>query len=220
MRNLILIVLLTLCAYSKAQDNNNEYSDLSEPDYKSLLKLNPVQAINGHFPILFEFFVTNKLTIELGVAATHLDYLYEADLLADPFDATQENRRGRFGYGFSGSVRYYVSDFSYAFDEWYVEAGFRSRQYYSTVRDCSDRSNDWIDESRLVNELRLIFGYSLEVDHNVVVDCFIGSGLRSQYLDRQVCIEDFSFSGLSTDPLNGLRVRPAMFMGFKVGVSL
>lgn len=220
MHRIILAVLLLICTFSRAQEEEESFYDPDEPDYKAVLKIEPVQAINGHFPVYLEVFVSKKFTIELGIAATQLDFLYEADILEDPFDATQENRRGKLGYGFSGSIRYYASDYSAAFDEWYLEAGIRSRQYYSKVRDCSDNSNRWLNESRFVNEFRLLLGYSLQIGDNLILDCYAGSGLRSQYLDRQVCIQDFTFSGLSSDPLNGLRVRPALFMGFKAAIAL
>jgi hypothetical protein len=180
----------------KADDASNP-NKIRETLQRNVFKLSILEILAGDFPVYYERGLNDMFSMEFGVGATFGDFMNDFGSLAF-FDPDSEIGI-QYGLSYSLALRFYPIDL---FEEFYVAAEFKSRNYRWTYFDHQ--------ESRRYRMPRLSLGYAYFYDNNLVFDYFLGVGLNNRSELRYSFIEDAVIQ-------KDFNPRPRLHAGFKIG---
>ena len=244
MKEAPLFVLLTLSAFFvNAQNypsnrNNNEnfvvYSKVGDKsnranpsNYRQLVKVDPLWVLEGNVPIFYERKINTKLSAEFSVGVTFKDYSYDLFRLIESQGDTV-TRTYQPGYSFSGSLKFYPSNYTEALEGFYIAPEIRYRYYSSEAQKFnlsntyvgtpSSNPNNFLQESMAFTDFKLVFGYVTYIDDVVPVEFYAGAGVRLSNLNRAYNVSDMA-GNTSTQIVPEVNSRPLLSMGLKIGMG-
>jgi hypothetical protein len=208
------IKVYTPSSNSISKTNSNDNS------YKWALKTDVLAFVSGEFPIIFEYRILPKLSIEGSAGATYALYPNQFSLSGDDEDESTQESKAAMGTAFRGAIKYYPSSDYDAIEGWFFGVQLynktTNRNYES---DSSDSDNLFAGkkDSKTKTGISLLIGKQIFQDSNVTFESYIGIGFAN--VSREYFSEDYD-STTSTYNLKSIETEktvPNFQLGLKIG---
>ncbi len=147
------------------------------------LKLNLGNLGRGIFMLNYERIISRDFSVEIGIGATTIDYLYLVSY--DETEYIQEEN----GIAFEANVRYYPNGADYL-DGTYFAPYFRYRSYkygYEAENSAGEYETEFFDAR--AKELAFLVGYQTE-SGNFLMDYYLGLGYKFSSFPESSYSED------------------------------
>lgn len=199
-----------------APADNYQFETANTEDYKYAVKINPLLILSGDIPFYFEYKLTKKLSAEVAVGPTIRNFWLEA--LNDEYYSATPINSNKIGRSLRAALRFYPSSTDEAIVGYYFAPEIMIRRFYSGSQFSDYSTNpttyrDFILESNQT-DFKMIFGYQDSFDSNLIIDYYIGFGLRSSEYET-VNDDSGSATYLTVDKVKG--VNPTFTLGLKLG---
>jgi hypothetical protein len=191
---------------------------------KNILKISPLDAFDGTFPIYFERVLSNRLTFEVGVGITTSTESFIAlrritTSNNDFYDGFHKSQTGAF---FKVGMRYYVSKRDDAPEGIYFGIEHQVKVFkfetYPFIEDGSGyyrSSTGPFQEAKVSNWdlFRFVIGYQSQRVSNFTWDPFVGIAYQKTSFEGWV-------KGENGSPVlsNESESKPVFLIGFKMGI--
>ncbi len=176
------------------------------------LKLNPLLLVRGDIPVYYEMSLSNRLSVELGVGLTAIDYLTSRNYNLDPDQDL--DYKIELGFSVRGGLRYYTSDYSYEPHGFYFGVTYRLQNFKSELTKINNFDNLSENIEAVNNDARFEIGFVNTFEEGVFIEPYIGIGFRSRDYDK-IIIDEFVYSINRTND-----IVPYFSIGAKIGFSL
>jgi hypothetical protein len=188
---------------------------------KNVIKINPLEVLDGSFPVFYERVIHPKFSVEVGLGVTTVSSTFAEFRSALSNSAFYDGFvKGKTGTMFKIGVRYYASKGDDAPEGSYFAAEYQVKKFnfdaYKMDINGSRISSAPYQATSVTNSdlLRLLFGYQYEGNSNFKWDTFIGLGWRTTTLNGWY-LNDNSKAVLGSVS----NVKPVFIIGFKLGVA-
>ncbi|MFZ5554251.1 MAG: hypothetical protein ACOZCO_14125 [Bacteroidota bacterium] len=194
------------------------YSSLGKkndsPEYSGAIKLSPLLAIVGDFPVFYEHVLKKKVSVEGGIGITYpnifMGGLFESNGFYENFD----ERKRKIGYSISTNIRLYPS---YVFDEFYFGVDIKYRSYLMELESCGSTSYQDKKETISTFDSKLLIGYITDVGSSAIIEYYFSFGLRNIVFDYYDCNTS---GGLTTlFKIKEENTIPHFSLGIKLGIG-
>ena len=178
-----------------AKDDYDYFEKKNNSNPKNVIKINPLEILNGTFPIFYERVVAPKVSVEVGLGVTAVSAFYSA--LQQELSNNQDYdglAKGKTGLMFKIGARYYAGRRDEAPEGPYLGVEYQVKKY---VYDAFPYTGGYRASSGPTQEasstdtdlLRILFGYQSDNSNNFSWDPYIGIGWRKHtfngwYLDE------------------------------------
>ncbi len=203
------------------QGDDYEYFEKKNSDNpKNVIKINPLDAISGSFPIYFERVLSNKFSVEVGVGLTATSE-WNITINQELFENSDYEgfHKGKTGLMFKIGARYYAGRGDDAPEGTYFALEYQTKNYkfdaYPIVN--GSRFQGALVESSVSNTdlIRILFGYQSEgSSSNFVWDPYIGIGWRKHTFNGWYEEENTSNAIFGEKS----EYKPIFLIGFKMGI--
>jgi hypothetical protein len=188
---------------------------------KNIFKINPLEAIDGAFPVFYERVLSPKFSVEAGLGVTTTSSTFGAlRTLLSESNEYEGLYKGKTGMMFKLGVRYYASKDDDAPDGTYFALESQIKQYKFDAYQYES-----IGGGRLVTGpynpttinntdiIRILFGYQSENTSNFTWDTYIGLSWRKHTFNGW-------YQDEGTRPVLGSisTYRPVFLCGVKIGI--
>jgi hypothetical protein len=205
-----------------AKDDYDYFEKKKSNQSKNVIKINPLEILNGTFPIFYERVVAPKISIEAGLGVTATSSAY-ASFLQEFYENGNYDGfyKGKTGLMFKIGARYYAGKKDDAPEGAYLGVEYQVKQYvfdaYPYVKGNTYRASQGpYQETKITNKdmVRILFGYQSDNSNNFTWDYYVGIGWRNQVFDGWH-LDDRSM------PVLGSRLssKPVFLIGLKMGVA-
>jgi hypothetical protein len=240
MRFSLLLVLTFLFIFSvdlKAQGLEDFYEQrLKEKPFNpgnNIIKINPLLFFLGDIPVNYERSLNNRWSVEAGAGITRRNYIHEFwEAASDPEGGYNLDARiAKTGYSARAGLRFYPTDAG-KLQGFYFASEFLHRMYASEVMKVHpDERNRFISETlpanRYLSDARIVIGFNDFFESKMMVDYYIGLGLRSKIVHKVVVGDEVLPGGgaiyvtkVTRHPEEGkIEIKPVLSMGFKLGMA-
>lgn len=191
----------------------------SSSAYKWAVKTDVFSIITGEFPIIFEYRVSNKFSLE-GSAALTYGYLNNISLNDDEFEVPMnssyiEPDSPEMASAFRASFKYFPSSDYDAIEGWYfgiqamtktTKSGFANN--YSDVR-----VNE--KDTKVKTGATIIIGKQIFQDSNIVWDFYFGAGIAST--KHEYYSIDYTTTENQVIANESTKSKPNILFGLRIG---
>ena len=232
MKKLLLLSALFAASVSYSQDNSG--TTTSTPNkikvytpsgsssstgksidngYKWVVKTDLLAAIVGEFPIIVEYKIGRKFSVEASAAVTNAFWSNDFSLSDDSF--SDESSKAALGSAFRGTLKFYPSSDYDAIEGWsfgiQLFTKTTNREYVDDVQELSGKL-----DSKTKNGISLIISKQIFEDSNIAFESFIGVGMAN--ITHEYYSSTFNNSGVRINQLNKTtESAPNFQLGFRIG---
>jgi len=240
MKKLILSFIISLSFYTAtAQEEKKETEQNSrvikvytpsgassdgsnnEDTYKWAVKTDVLSYITGEFPIIGEYKVSKKISVEgsLGLTYAFIDngllslYSLEED---DQFGETE----AAIGTAFRASFKYFPSSDYDAIEGWYFGVQAFTKTNKRNYKDDTSSSNaDFSGKSDVASKtgLSLIIGKQLFSDSNIIFDWYFGVGFAKKKREYYSSVYDSTTDIYEISAIEKSKSSPNIQLGLRIG---
>ncbi len=193
-----------------------QFETANNEDYKYAVKINPLLILSGDIPFYFEYKLTKKLSAEVAAGPTIRNFWLEA-FNEDLYGSAPVNSN-KIGRSLRAALRFYPSNSDEAIVGYYFAPEIMIRRFYSGTQFNDYSTNpttlrDYVLETNQT-DFKMVFGYQDSFDSNLIIDYYVGFGLRNSEKDV-VDYDSNSTTYLSVSKEKG--VNPTFTLGLKLG---
>lgn len=208
-------------------DNGDDYDYFQKKKSnspKNAIKINPLEVLDGTFPIYFERVIHPKLSVEIGLGFTSTSPYYVS--IRQELSNTGEYdgfAKSKTGSMFKLGARFYANRNDVAPEGAYFSLEYQVKKFkYDAYPLQGSPSNGYyrassppFKEESITNSdvIRVLFGYQYENDSNFSWDPYIGIGWRKRAFNG-------SYLDDNNKPQFGTKseAKPVFIVGFKMGI--
>jgi len=214
--------------------SNQDSANKDMPVYRHLLKISPLQILNGNIPIFYERKLNRKLSLEVSAGITFEDYIFDATY-NDPQFSTQPSspiRTYEPGYSLSGSLKYYPSNLLQALQGFYFAPLIGYSSYRSQAEIPGSNNSIYgpgytvpagqIQESITFTDFSINFGYIMYIENLIPIEFYGGMGARLRNISRayNVTSTTNNTTGTTTELVPTISdIKPTISFGVKIGLG-
>jgi hypothetical protein len=205
------------------EENEDYFSDQKGVASYNIIKINPLVAIVGDFPIYYERVLNKHFALEVSAGATlRPRFALSLNDLSEESDYT--NLDPRIGYMGGADLKYYPSRNDDAPDGFYMSIGTRYKKYQALSYGFDEigvplTGLPTIKTPLTVTDLVRVSAGSGNIYDNFFSEYFFGFSLRKRVNSVAFPIADPNTGLVSTQLSNTRRLVPAFFVGVKIGFS-
>lgn len=194
--------------------NSDQYFSPVSDQYKHAIKINPLLIAFGDIPVYYEHRISTKLSLEGSLGLTMRNYM--AALTDDDMLREKDQNLSTFGYSTRIALRFYPSSSDDAIIGYYFAPEIMYRKYNNTVNEFDNGiSTTTVDLKKTQMDYKLIFGYQDYFDNNILIDYYLGVGVRKIYEEKGSYDYNSSLNNLEIEKVSGY--VPAATLGVKLG---
>ncbi len=159
-------------------------SSKSDNSYKWAVKTDVISFITGEFPIIGEYRISDKFSVEGSVGLTY-GYLTTTFLESDELNIIGSNTsfiesdNAKMGTSFRASIKYFPSSDYDAIEGWYFGIQLMSK---TTNRGYAENQSSYSitgKDTKVKTGVAIIIGKQVFSDSNVIIDSYFGGGIAS-----------------------------------------
>ena len=105
--------------YTPSSTNSKSKTNSKDNSYKWALKTDVLAFIAGEFPIIFEYRILKKLSVEGSAGITYALYPNRFFTIGDDEDESTQESKAAMGTAFRAAIKYYPSSDYDAIEGWY-----------------------------------------------------------------------------------------------------
>jgi hypothetical protein len=195
---------------SKSSSSNNSY--------RWIIKTDMFGLASGEFPIIGEYRIATKLSIEASAGFTYA-YLPNDFLTSSMVDGNSGDTKAAMGSSFRGAIKYYPSSDYDAIEGWNFGLQVFSK---TTNRDYTDSSNyDGVlsgqKDTKTKTGISLIIGKQIFQDSNVAFESYVGIGIANVKRTYASAVYNSSTSNYELSNITTNEMKPNFQLGFRIG---
>ncbi len=207
----------------KVYTPSGEASTIKKTDnsYKWAVKTDLFGIVSGEFPVIAEFRIAKKFSVEGSAGVTYAFFGNEG-LSSENIDGYYDNSgtKPALGSAFRAAIKYYPSSDYDAIEGW--SFGF---QVFSKTTNRDYKTNS-AEEVALINGVKdsksktgisLIIGKQIFQDSNITFESFIGIGMASIKREYLVSTYDYDTSTEYVSTASTKETVPNIQLGFRIG---
>lgn len=197
---------------SSSTSSNNKQNDNS---YKWVIKTDLLAALTGEFPIIAEYKIGKKFSVEGSVAVTQA--FWSNDLtLSDGF--SDESSKAALGSAFRGTLKFYPSSDYDAIEGW----SFGIQLFTKTTNreyndDYSAPELSGKKDSKTKNGVSLIISKQIFEDSNIAFESFVGVGIANISHEYYTSTYNSTTGANEFSPFKSTESSPNFQLGFRIG---
>lgn len=176
--------------------------------YSWVLKTDGLAMLTGEFPLIFEYRIARKFSIEASAGIT---YAFLPNNVFDSEDFGGDDARPGSGSAFRGTIKYYASSDYDAIEGW----GFGIQFFTKTTTRILENFDDFEDK-KVKTGISLVVSKQIFEDSNIALEWYAGAGICN--------VSFFEYEDISTPEggfLQGFiekeETRPNFQLGFRIG---
>jgi hypothetical protein len=204
------------------QGDDYDYFEKKNSDNpKNVFKINPLEALDGTFPIYFERVLNNKFSLEVGIGLTTTSS-WSSSISSELFGSNDYDGfyKGKTGLMFKFGARYYAGRNDDAPEGTYFALEYQAKNFkfdaYPYINGSRASSGPY-QETNVSNTdlVRILFGYQSEgSSSNFVWDPYIGIGWRKHNFEGWYQEDNKPAPTLGSVS----EYKPVFLIGFKMGI--
>lgn len=206
--------------------DDNDYFDRKKKEQElNVIKINPLAALSGQFPIYFERVLGPHFSVEVAAGPTlYSNAQLISEILSEDGDF-QEDLIFQKKIGLLGKigVRYYPSKRDLAPDGFFMAGEVQFTNFKRTTFGYGQNGEQLTSGTaykvgiKKTDYFRVVAGWSSVYD-NFVSEYFIGFSLRDKSIDRLLGLDDTTGT-YSNAIVSTSEIIPAFLVGWKIGFS-
>jgi hypothetical protein len=210
--------------YKFGEENEDYFKTTKGVSAYNIIKINPLVAIIGDFPIYYErVFNAHFATEVYGGATLRPRYALVLNDLTDD-ELYTENIEPRIGYMVGFELKYYPSKHDDAPDGFYMSIGSRFKKYQALSFGFDDIGVPLTGKPTFKTPLTItdfvrVTAGTGNVNDNFFSDYFVGFSLRNRVNSNAIPVVDANTGAIITELETSNRLIPAFFVGVKIGFS-
>lgn len=178
----------------KASSNDNSY--------KWSVKTDIFGIISGEFPIIAEYRIASKFSVEGSAGITYGFYPNEFSFSGNDEDTSSYyDTKAAMGTAFRGAIKYYPSSDYDAIEGWsfgiQLFTKTTNREYLLDSSNVNSAALNGEKDSKTKTGVSLIIGKQIFQDSNVTFESFIGIGFAN--VTREYSTEEYNFDTTNYD---------------------
>jgi hypothetical protein len=197
-------------------------SSSKDNSYKWAVKTDIFGIISGEFPIIAEYRIASKFSVEASAGITYAFYPNNFSFSGDDEDmSSYYDTKAAMGTAFRGAIKYYPSSDFDAIEGWSFGVQLFSkttnREYILDSNDTNISTLDGKKDSKTKTGISLIIGKQIFQDSNVTFESYIGIGFAN--VTREYFTEQYN-SDTSNYDLRTVETKesvPNVQFGFRIG---
>lgn len=237
-KKVLLATALFFCTLNYAQDKKTEpakdtqsrikvytpsssvsKSSSSSNAYKWIIKTDLFGFAAGEFPIIGEYRIANKFSVEASAGLTYAylpnDFLSSSTNSSDNSD----NTKAAMGSAFRGAIKFYPSSDYDAIEGWNfgleVFSKTMNREY--TNSNSYDGLLNGQKDTKVKTGFALIIGKQIFQDSNVAFESFIGIGFANVKRTYSDVLYNNTTSLYELKSITTNETKPSLQLGFRIG---
>jgi hypothetical protein len=211
----------------KVYTPSGEATKASKKDnsYKWALKTDIFGIISGEFPIVGEYRIAPKFSVEVSAGVTYAyipNNLFSTD---EKNGGSFENTKAAMGTAFRGTIKYYPSSDYDAIEGWnfgiQLFSKTTNRDYESSNSNPSNQLLTGNKDTKTKTGVSLIIGKQIFADSNVTFESYIGIGFAN--VKRQFSVIDSNYNNTTSQTEYTIsnpttdETTPNFQLGFRIG---
>jgi hypothetical protein len=217
---LIFFIVFSSCLYAQddpkiiVHKSQKEKEKELNSSKKNTLRLSPLELFSGDLPIYYERVISKKLSIELGIGLTYIDFLGNlATTEYTPIPAG--DRSAKLGYSYFVGIQYYPSE---VLKKLYFSAQLKYRIFNWERLKYENSQTIQLESTKSYLMPRLNIGYIAHLSNIFTFEYFGGFGLASvkNTVSGDIYNDDtneFEYTMFEKD-----RLKLRIHFGFKMGI--
>jgi hypothetical protein len=198
--------------YTPSSSSSNGKSN--DNGYKWVVKTDLIAAIVGEFPIIFEYKIGKKFSVEGSAAVTQ--GFWSNDLSSSFSD---ESTKAALGSAFRGTLKFYPSSDYDAIEGWSfgiqlftktTNREYNTEDYYSSSSILSGKR-----DTKTKTGASLIISKQIFEDSNIAFETFIGVGMAN--ISHEYYTQEYNAITQLLIPHNTTETSPNFQFGFRIG---
>ena len=181
--------------------------------YKWVVKTDLLAALVGEFPIIAEYKIGRKFSVEGSVAVTNA-FLPNDFTLSDGF--SDESSKAALGSAFRGTLKFYPSSDYDAIEGWsfgiQLFTKTTNREYNDDFPELSGKL-----DSKTKTGVSLIISKQIFEDSNIAFESFIGVGMANISHEYYTSTYNSTLGINQYTPLKSSESSPNFQLGFRIG---
>jgi hypothetical protein len=200
--------------------NSTSKTSSKDNSYKWAAKTDVLAFVAGEFPVILEYRILKKLSVEGSAGITYGLYPNDFSLSDDDENESSLESKAAMGTAFRAAIKYYPSSDYDAIEGWYFGIQLfnktTNREYKS---DSSDTDNllSGKKDSKTKTGVSLLIGKQIFQDSNITFESYIGIGFANisrEYFDTDY---DSSTSAYALKSFETEKTAPNFQLGLKIG---
>jgi hypothetical protein len=195
---------------SSSTSSNSKQNDNS---YKWVVKTDLISALTGEFPIIAEYKIGKKFSVEGSAAVTQA--FWSNDLtLSDGF--SDESSIAALGSAFRGTLKFYPSSDYDAIEGWsfgiQLFTKTTNREYNNDFPEISGKIN-----SKTKTGVSLIISRQIFEDSNIAFESYVGVGMANISQEYYTSTYNSTTGANEFSPFKSTESSPNFQLGFRIG---
>lgn len=182
--------------------------------YKWVVKTDLFAAVVGEFPIIAEYKIGRKFSIEGSAAVTNAFWSNDFSLSDDSF--SDESSKAALGSAFRGTLKFYPSSDYDAIEGWsfgiQLFTKTTNREYVNDSPELSGKL-----DSKTKNGVSLIISKQIFEDSNIAFESFIGVGMANITHEYYTSTYNSVLGINQFTPVKTSESAPNFQLGFRIG---
>ncbi len=191
--------------------STSSYSKQNDNSYKWVVKTDLLAALTGEFPIIAEYKIGKKFSVEASAAVTNAFWSNDFDLSSG---FTDDNSKAALGSAFRGTLKFYPSSDYDAIEGWafgiQVFTKTTNREYKDDFPELSGKQ-----DSKIKTGVSLIISKQIFEDSNIAFESFVGVGLAN--ITHEFYSYDSTIGVNQYTPFKTSESGPNFQLGFRIG---
>jgi len=207
--------------YTPSSSFSSKTNDKKDNSYKWTAKTDIVAMATGEFPLIAEYRIAEKFSVEGSAAVTYTFIPNDGLFANDGFGLLDDTGKAAIGNAFRASIKYYPSADFDALEGWYF--GFQlytkttNRTYEESGLNSSSQATTMYTDSKTKNGISLIIGRQIFADSNVSTEIFFGVGLANIIRDQPVVATNDNTGATTIQMQNSSETQPNFQFGTRIG---
>lgn len=202
--------------------SSSSSSSSKDNSYRWAVKTDIFGIISGEFPIIAEYRIASKFSVEASAGITYAFYPNDFSFSGDDDDmSSYYDSKAAMGTAFRGAIKYYPSSDYDAIEGWSFGVQLFSkttnREYSLDSSDPNTSSLDGQKDSKTKTGISLIIGKQIFQDSNVTFESYIGIGFAN--VTREYFTQEYNPDTSNYD-LRAIETKesvPNVQFGFRIG---
>ena len=195
---------------SSSTSSNSKQNDNS---YKWVVKTDLISALTGEFPIIAEYKIGKKFSVEGSAAVTQA--FWSNDLtLSDGF--SDESSIAALGSAFRGTLKFYPSSDYDAIEGWsfgiQLFTKTTNREYNDDFPELSGKK-----DSKTKTGVSLIISRQIFEDSNIAFESYVGVGMANISQEYYTSTYNSTTGANEFSPFKSTESSPNFQLGFRIG---
>jgi hypothetical protein len=195
---------------SSSTSSNSKQNDNS---YKWVVKTDLLAALTGEFPIIAEYKIGKKFSVEGSAAVTQA--FWSNDLTSDS-GFTDEGSKAALGSAFRGTLKFYPSSDYDAIEGWsfgiQLFTKTTNREYNGDFLELSGKL-----DSKTKTGVSLIISRQIFEDSNIAFESFVGVGMANISHEYYTSSYNSTTGANEFSPFKSTESSPNFQLGFRIG---